>query len=119
MLLSQFLMEVLVYSQLSFLLTLFDSFKVLRLFICSLKEQVTQKCYQSCYWILKSVESSSVALKKFYRIPQILLCISIFYKMVIQNTTEAYIFTHYHLKIGQITLVTSGPLNKNSPLERG
>lgn len=37
MLLSQFLMEVLVYSQLSFLLTLFDSFKILRLFICSLK----------------------------------------------------------------------------------
>lgn len=73
-----------------------------------LKEQVTRERYQSCYWILKSVKSFRVALKKFYRIPQILLCISILYKNGDSNTTEAYIFTHYHLKTGQITLITSG-----------
>lgn len=73
-----------------------------------LKEQVTWECYQSCFWILKLVKYSRVALKKFYRLPQILLCISIFYKNGDSNTTEAYIFTHYHLKIGQIILVTSG-----------
>lgn len=73
-----------------------------------LKEAVPQECYQSCYWIMKSVMSSRVALKKFYRLPQILLCISILYKNGDSNTTEAYIFTQYHLKVGQITLVTSG-----------
>lgn len=73
-----------------------------------LKEQVTPQCYQSCCWILKSVKSSSFAIKKFYRTPQILLCISVLYKNGESNTTDAYISTHYHLTIGQITLVPSG-----------
>lgn len=84
-----------------------------------LKQQVTRECYQSCYWILKSVKSSRVALKKLYRTPQILLCISILYKNGDSNTTEAYIFTHYHLKIGQITLVISRRASQQTLLWRG
>lgn len=43
MLLSQVLMEVLVYYQLPFLLTLFGSFKDLRLSVCSLKRASTSR----------------------------------------------------------------------------
>lgn len=64
---------------------------------------------QSCYWILKlDLSSPRVAFKGLYKILQFLLCDSILYKNSDSDTTEAYIFTHFHLKGGQITLAASG-----------
>lgn len=58
------------------------------------------------------MSSPRIAFKALYRTPQLLLYVSIPYKNGDSDTTEAYNFTHCHLKVGQISLLTSRTISQ-------